>query len=62
MKKKMKKWTSTVLKGNFVPHKPVVVSKTEEDLTSKFEREALKKLGGSIAFVSKKSFLYGVNS
>ena len=51
---------SEVLRGNFRPRKPVVVSEVKEDLNSQFEREALKRLGGSIAFVSKKKFLYGV--
>ncbi len=50
-----------VLKGNFTPRKRVVVGDANEDLTSQFEREALKRLGGSIAFVAKKKFLYGVN-
>lgn len=49
-----------VLKGNFTPRKPVEVSEVKEDLTTQFEREALKRLGGSIAFVSKKKFLYGM--
>lgn len=43
-----------VLKGNFEPKKKVTVEETEDDLEAKFEREALKRLGGSIAFVSKK--------
>lgn len=50
---------SQVLKGNFNPSKPVEVDATKEDLSAQFEREALKRLGGSIAFVSKKKFLYG---
>lgn len=49
-----------VLKGNFAPRKPIELSIIEEDLTTQFEREALKRLGGSIAFVSKKKFLYGM--
>jgi hypothetical protein len=49
---------SDVLKGNFKPQKPVEAHK-EEDLNAQFEREALKRLGGSIAFVSKKKFLFG---
>lgn len=49
-----------VLKGNFTPRRRVVVDEDSEDLTTQFEREALKRLGGSIAFVSKKNFLYGV--
>ncbi len=50
-----------VLKGNFTPRQRVVVDEDKEDLTTQFEREALKRLGGSIAFVSKKNFLYGVD-
>jgi len=50
-----------VLRGNFTPRKRVVVDDATEDLTSQFEREALKRLGGSIAFVAKKKFLYGVS-
>jgi hypothetical protein len=47
---------SSVLKGNFTPAKPVAAKKAEEvdDLDSRFEREAMKKLGGSIAYVAKK--------
>ena len=52
---------SDILKGNFKPKKPVEVDETQEDLNAQFEREALKRLGGSIAFVSKKKFLYGMN-
>jgi len=51
-----------VLRGNFTPRKRVVVEEEKEDLTSQFEREALKRLGGSIAFVAKKKFLYGVST
>lgn len=51
-----------VLKGNFKPRKSVEVDSTQEDLNAQFEREALKRLGGSIAFVSKKKFLYGMGS
>jgi hypothetical protein len=50
---------SDILKGNFKTQKPVEAH-TDEDLNTQFEREALKRLGGSIAFVSKKKFLYGV--
>lgn len=47
---------TSVLKGNFNTQKKVEANKpTEEvDLETRFEREALKRLGGSIAFVSKK--------
>ncbi len=50
---------SQVLRGNFTPRKPVEVVEAEEDVTTRFEREALKRLGGSIAFVAKKQFLFG---
>lgn len=50
-----------VLRGNFIPRKRVVVEEVKEDLTTQFEREALKRLGGSIAFVAKKKFLYGAS-
>lgn len=49
---------SEVLKGNFKPKKQVEVD-SKEDVNTEFEREALRRLGGSIAFVSKKKFLYG---
>jgi hypothetical protein len=62
MKKNQKQQTTLqVLKGNFTPRNPVEVNEVEENLTTQFEREALKRLGGSIAFVSKKKFLYGMN-
>ncbi len=48
-----------VLRGNFKPRNPVMVDAPAEDLSAQFEREALKRLGGSIAFVAKKKFLYG---
>lgn len=50
-----------VLKGNFPPQRKVIVDDGSEDLSSRFEREALRRLGGSIAFVSKKKFLYGTD-
>tara|TARA_Y100001960_G_C14334700_1_gene661784 strand:- start:99 stop:269 length:171 start_codon:yes stop_codon:yes gene_type:complete len=43
-----------VLKGNFNTKKKVVAEDTIDDLEERFEREAMKHLGGSIAFVSKK--------
>ena len=47
---------SDILKGNFKTKNEV--KPTEKDpenaLEEEFEREALKRLGGSIAFVSKK--------
>ncbi|MBI2058279.1 MAG: hypothetical protein HYT87_00775 [Nitrospirae bacterium] len=47
-----------VLKGNFTPKNPVRAGEPSDDLTETFEREALKKLGGSISFVSRKKFIY----
>lgn len=43
-----------LMKGNFTPKKTVSAAKKTETLEDRFEREALKRLGGSIAFVSKK--------
>lgn len=45
-----------ILKGNFTTKKKVEPKPREggEELEERFEREALKRLGGSIAFVSKK--------
>lgn len=47
---------SSVLKGNFQTAKAVEAkqAKEEDDLDARFEREAMKKLGGSIAYVAKK--------
>jgi hypothetical protein len=47
---------SEFIKGNFKTKKSVDSPETEkeESLEKRFEEEALKKLGGSIAFVSKK--------
>jgi hypothetical protein len=47
---------SSVLKGNFTPAKKVEAKAAEaaDDLDARFEREAMKKLGGSIAYVAKK--------
>ena len=43
-----------LMKGNFAPKKRVVVKEAEkENLESRFEKEAMKRIGGSIAFVSK---------
>jgi hypothetical protein len=50
---------SNLLKGNFNTEKPVVdTESTEESLEQRFEKEALKKLGGSIAFVAKQEVLW----
>lgn len=47
---------SDILKGNFKTKSDVSVSAEEDPdrLEDRFEREALKRLGGSIAFVRKK--------
>ena len=50
-----------VLKGNFTTRKPVIAEDQEKDLTAQFEYEALKRLGGSIAFVSKKKLLFAMD-
>ena len=43
-----------ILKGNFVPKKRVIVDEEKtESLEARFEKEAMKRIGGSIAFVSK---------
>ena len=50
---------TSVLKGNFTPAKDVkVVDKPEDGLEERFEREAIKRLGGSIAYVSKKKIIW----
>jgi len=51
---------SDFLKGNFTTENDVVdTNSTGESLEQRFEREALKKLGGSIAFVAKKEVHWG---
>ena len=52
--------TSKVLKGNFTPKKDVRVSKSEDSAEDRFEREAQKRLGGSIAYVAKKKVVWDV--
>ena len=48
-----------VLKGNFKTRKKVEIeSGVEESLEDRFEREAMARLGGSIAFVSKKKVVW----
>jgi hypothetical protein len=50
---------SHVLKGNFKTRNEVVAPETlPETLEDRFERTALKRLGGSIAFVSKKKVMW----
>lgn len=47
---------SSVLKGNYQTGKTIGAGKKKdpENLEEKFERAALKRLGGSIAYVAKK--------
>lgn len=53
---------SDILKGNFKTSKPVIDTHEEkDDLESKFEREAMKRLGGSMAFVSKKKVTWSLD-
>ena len=50
---------SDVLRGNFKPRNPVKVDENEEkSLEEQFEKAALKRLGGSIAFVSKRKVVW----
>jgi hypothetical protein len=49
---------SQILRGNFTTKKSVTPDVEAPTLEQQFEREALKRLGGSIAFVSKKKLLW----
>ena len=50
---------SDVLKGNFKTKRDVKVQVgSGSNLEDRFEREALKRLGGSIAFVSRKKVMW----
>lgn len=49
---------SDLLKGNFEPRKQVKGEKREDTAEEVFEREALRNLGGSVAFVSRKKFVW----
>lgn len=49
-----------VLKGNFKSKKTVEVKPAEDSLEDRFEREAQKHLGGSIAYVAKKKVVWDV--
>jgi len=50
---------TSMLKGNFTPQKTVKAEeKKTEKLEDRFEREALKRLGGSIAFVKRKTVVW----
>lgn len=50
---------SDLLKGNFKVKQTVDDQKSESTVEEQFEREALKKLGGSIAFVSRQKVMWG---
>lgn len=50
---------SDLLKGNYKVARPVTDVKAEPTLEQQFEREALKRLGGSIAFVAKGKVIWG---
>lgn len=51
-----------VLKGNFTPKSSVEVdTQKEPSLEERFEMEALKRLGGSMAVVSKKKVMWDLN-
>jgi hypothetical protein len=50
---------SDILKGNFKTKNAVTTKAAEEQtLEDQFEHAALKRLGGSIAFVSKKKVVW----
>lgn len=49
---------SSVLKGNFKTEKEVVASPENKDLEARYEHEAAKRLGGSIAYVAKKRVMW----
>lgn len=49
---------SELLKGNYKVAKELAAEKEQQTTEERFEREALKKLGGSIAFVSKKKVMW----
>ncbi len=54
---------SKFLRGNFEVKKEVESKDNAQDeIEARFEREALKRLGGSIAFVSKKKILWPKDS
>jgi hypothetical protein len=48
------------IKGNFKPKRPVQKKHESEEnlINEQFERTALKRLGGSIAFVTRKGFIW----
>lgn len=50
-----------VLRGNFKPRTEIKAARSEETLEDRFEMEAKKRLGGSIAYVKKKSVMWGAD-
>jgi hypothetical protein len=50
---------SEILKGNFKTQRAIEVKQQGDTLEDRFEREAMKRLGGSIAFVSKQKVTWG---
>ena len=53
---------ANVLKGNYEPKKSITVEQKQGDsLEERFERDALKRLGGSIAFVAKKKVAWNLD-
>lgn len=54
---------SSVLKGNYDVGKKIEAKKNDKSTTleQRFEKEALKKLGGSIAYVAKKKVSWDLN-
>lgn len=51
-----------VLRGNFETRNKVVTEEKTETLEDRFEIEAKKRLGGSIAYVSKKKVMWDSDS
>ena len=49
---------SDFLKGNYKVEKEITAPEEDMSTEARFEREALKRLGGSIAFVSKKKVMW----
>lgn len=54
---------SDIIKGNFRTKRDVKTTTGggKNSLEDRFEKEALKKLGGSIAFVSKRKVMWDMN-
>jgi hypothetical protein len=54
---------SDFLKGNFETEKKVTAeTKKKETLEERFEREAMKHIGGSMVYVSKKKVVWDADS